>query len=291
MEKSKKPPRYKARIISGFTTLLLLLAVVFCLFITIQSMSQGYVQFFGHSLFRVVTGSMEPAIPVGTILLAQETPVEEIQVDDIVCFRSTNPGSSGMIVTHRVVGVYDTPDDIRCLRTKGDNNLSVDANPVTEQYLIGRIIWHTGDGSIMAGFISFITGENGFFVCLILPVLLIAAWIFRDAAKNLKREMLKVKESLEQQESVPAAFITAPEEYDQMVLRVREEVRKEMEQDARSYHAGGADDKNKFARAYSADGEDDKDNPAPFVERSGDAVVLAPSNETAPVEGNNDNNG
>ena len=241
MEKSKKPPHYKARILSGFTTLLLLVAVVACLFIVLQSMSQGYVQFFGNSLFRVVTGSMEPTIPIGTILLAQDTPIEEIQTDDIVCFRSTNPGSSGMIVTHRVVGVYDTPDGIRCLRTKGDNNLSVDANPVTTSNLIGRIVWHTGDKSTMAGIINFVTGEYGFLACIILPVLLIAVWIFSDAAKNLKKEIKQVEARLDREEKEAKAAAMTPEEYEQMVSRLRNEVRKEMEQDAQAHSTDGAE--------------------------------------------------
>lgn len=239
MEKSKKAPHYKMRILSGFTTLLLLVAVVGCLSIMLQSMSQGYVQFFGHSLFRVVTGSMEPTIPVGTILLAQDTSIEEIATDDIVCFRSTNPGSSGMIVTHRVVGVYDTPDGVRCLRTKGDNNLSVDANPVTQTNLIGRVVRHTGDGSTMAGIINFLTGEYGFLACIVLPVLLVAVWIFRDAAKNLKKEIKRVEERLEADEKKQSSPVTPPETYEQMVNRVRNEVRKEMEQDAQAHSTDG----------------------------------------------------
>ena len=241
MEKSKKPQHFKVRILSGFTTLLLLVAVVVCLVIMLQSMSQGYVQLFGHSLFRVVTGSMEPTIPIGSILVSQDVPIEEIEKDDVVCFRSTNPGSGGMIVTHRVVGVYDTPDGIRCLRTKGDNNLSVDINPVTQHYLIGRIIWHTGDGSTMAGIIQFITGEYGFLACIVLPVLLVAVWIFRDAAKNLKKEIRQVEKRLEKDAKTNRNNHggMTPEEYAQMTLRVREEVRKEMERDAQAHTADG----------------------------------------------------
>lgn len=250
MEKSKKTPHYKMRILSGFTTLVLLVAVVGCLFVVLQSISQGYVRFFGHSLFRVVTGSMEPTIPIGSILVAQETPIEEIAVDDFVCFRSTNPGSGGMIVTHRVVGVYDTPDGVRCLRTKGDGNLSVDVNPVTEGYLIGRVIWHTGDGSTMAGIIQFITGEYGFLACIILPVLLIAVWIFRDAAKNLRKEIRQVEEALDRKAKPEKPAMTA-EEYQEMELRLREEVRKEMERDAQAH---SADDTTSVGSSDGVDG-------------------------------------
>ena len=132
--------------------------------------------------------------------------------------------------------VYDTPDGVRCLRTKGDANLSVDANPVTETSLIGRVIWRTGDGSAMARFVEFITGEFGFLACIVLPVLLIAVWIFGDAAKNLRKEMQQVEEALDRKAAPKKPAMTA-EEYQAMVLRLREEVRKEMEQDAQAHSA------------------------------------------------------
>lgn len=231
----KKRHRYKARIISGFTTLLLLVAVVLCLFVVVQSMSRGYVRLGGYSLFRVVTGSMEPSIPIGTVLLAQETPIEEVQKDAIVCFRSTNPGSEGMIVTHRVMKVYDTPNGVRCLMTKGDHNPTMDVDPVTQANLIGLVIRHTGEGNKMAGIINFLTGDFGFLACIVLPVLLVAVWIFRDASRNLKKEIENVEARLEEQEKAKkanAAAAMTETEYQQLCEQIKDELRKEMEQDA-----------------------------------------------------------
>lgn len=235
METSKKPHHLKARILSGFTTLLLLAAVVICLSVVLQSMSHGYVSLCGTSLFRVVTGSMEPTIPVDAVLIAREVDIAEIREDEIVCFVSTNPDSGGVIVTHRVVGIYDTPNGVRCLRTKGDHNLSVDINPVTQQNLIGRVVWHTGDESMMAKIVSFLTGEYGFLACIVLPVLLVAVWIFRDAAKSMKKEIQSVEAQLDRDERARQAAkkpAMTDAEYDEMVERIKNEVRKEMEQHA-----------------------------------------------------------
>ena len=258
MEKSKNPHRIKARMLSGFTTLLLLVAVVICLSVVLQSMSHGYVSVFGTSLFRVVTGSMEPTIPVDAVLLAREVDIQEVRENEIVCFVSTNPGSSGVVVTHRVVGVYDTPDGVRCLRTKGDHNLSVDVNPVTQQNLIGRVVWHTGDESMMAKIVSFLTGEYGFLACIVLPVLLIAVWIFRDAAKSIKKEIQSVEERLQRDERArrkPQAPALTDAEYEEMVQRIKNEVRKEMEQHAEP------------------------------VEQADHPLAAAPSDDTAPADG------
>ena len=274
MDKShKKSQRYKARIASGFATLLLLVTVIICLSVVLQSISNGYVEFAGRSLFRVVTGSMEPTIPIDALLVVHKTEIETVRVDDIVCFRSTNPGSGGMIVTHRVVAVYDTPDGVRCLRTKGDNNLSVDITPVTQQYLIGRVIWHTGDGSKMAGIISFLSGQYGFLACIVLPVLLVAVWVFRDASKNLKKEIKAVQERLEQQDMqnrAKTASAMTDEEYLEMYQRIENEVRKEMEQHAQASQAGNAGT---------------EDNSAQLVDKDCDPLAAALSDETTSVQG------
>ena len=70
-------------------------------------MSQGYVQFFGNSLFRVVTGSMEPTISTGALMITREVDINTIALNDIVCFRTQEAAIWGKIVTHRVVEILE----------------------------------------------------------------------------------------------------------------------------------------------------------------------------------------
>lgn len=183
-------------------------------------------------VFRVVTGSMEPTIPIGSLLVARETDIKDIQKDDIVCFRSKEQGMLGTVITHRVIGVYEMPDGQTVLQTKGDANLSIDRYDVTTDNLIGCVIWHTGDESKMAAVISFLTSEYGFLACIVLPVILIAIWIFRDTAKSMRKEIAAVKKQLEESEPPASHAGLSPEEYDAMYQRVADEVRKELKQDA-----------------------------------------------------------
>jgi hypothetical protein len=193
-----------------------------------------------------------------------------VEADDIVCFRSTNPGSEGMIVTHRVMGVYETPDGVRCLRTKGDDNPSMDITPVTQANLIGLIVRHTGDGNKMAGIINFLTGDFGFMACVVLPVLLVAVWIFRDAAKNLKKEIQSVEAQLDEQEKQNPSAVPSQlteEEYQQLYERVKNEVRKEMEPHAT--------DMAKDADCMDQDADADES----AVESFDETIAVAPSAE------------
>ncbi len=233
MKKRKERKSLKVKMLSGFTTLLLLVAVVCGLFFTLQSLSTGYVSFGGMSVFRVITGSMEPRIPVGSLLLSKRTDIENIAVSDVVCFKSKEFGGKNIIITHRVTGIYETPDGQILLQTKGDANLIADTSEVTEENLIGRVVWHTGDGSKMAKIMRFLTSDFGFLACIILPVILIAIWVFNSSIKSMRKAIKDVEKQLDEREAerTEAAAITA-EEYDEIYQKVREEIRKELEQNA-----------------------------------------------------------
>ncbi|MDO4651148.1 MAG: S26 family signal peptidase [Eubacteriales bacterium] len=95
------------RQMSLLVTVLLVLAVALCLYTAVQVLSNGYVNLGGFMMFRVVTGSMEPTIPVGALLVTQQVDIESIRMDDIICFRTQVSEIWGKIVTHRVVGIWE----------------------------------------------------------------------------------------------------------------------------------------------------------------------------------------
>ena len=74
---------------------------------SIQVVSKGFVTVGGYSTFRVVTGSMEPTISTGALLICKNTPIEKIEEGEIICYRSEAEEIYGSIVTHRVVAVYE----------------------------------------------------------------------------------------------------------------------------------------------------------------------------------------
>ena len=54
----------------------------------------------GYHPVVVLSGSMEPAFPVGSIIYYKETPCDKIQAGEIITFHA---GDGGSLVTHRVV--------------------------------------------------------------------------------------------------------------------------------------------------------------------------------------------
>ena len=111
---------------------------------------------------------MEPTIAPGSLLISQEVPIDQIQVGDIVCFRSREANMLGKSITHRVISVFENGGQI-CLETRGDANPVADVLPVLQSNLIGKVVVYTGQNNALADIISFLTSGPGFMICVIFP--------------------------------------------------------------------------------------------------------------------------
>lgn len=92
----------------------------------------------GGTPYAVLTGSMSPALPPGTLVVTRPVDVDEILIGDVVTYqlRSGEP----TMVTHRVVGTRLSLEGDRELLTKGDTNDVID-EAVTAVQLQGRL-WY-----------------------------------------------------------------------------------------------------------------------------------------------------
>lgn len=94
---------------------------------------------YGFGLYTVLTGSMEPTIPTGSLMLVRSVEPGSISRGDILTFRV----DSGEVVTHRVTKVAE--EDIV---TKGDANNAEDT-PIHYGQVIGRaVLWLPGAGAL-----------------------------------------------------------------------------------------------------------------------------------------------
>jgi signal peptidase I len=88
----------------------------------------------------VLTSSMEPTLPPGTLVVVRPTPVQDIQVGNVLTYqiRSGDPA----VVSHRVLSRSVSTDGTTTFVTKGDNNDSPDPNPVTPAQIRGTV-WYS----------------------------------------------------------------------------------------------------------------------------------------------------
>ena len=93
----------------------------------------------GSTPMTVLTGSMSPTYPPGSLVVVRPVPVEDIGVGTPITYqlRSGEP----TVVTHRVVGVGYDSEGVRVFTTKGDANEAVDREQVGAVQVRGEV-WY-----------------------------------------------------------------------------------------------------------------------------------------------------
>lgn len=122
---------------------------------------------FGYNLYYIVTGSMEPTIAVGDIILSKQASVEELKVGDIVTFTGESGELDGKIVTHRIQSVYEENGQIYVI-TKGD------ANTINDPPLRGEAVLAVMKCRVplLGSLVRVINTPLGFLTLVITPLLI-----------------------------------------------------------------------------------------------------------------------
>jgi signal peptidase len=85
--------------------------------------------------YVVLSGSMQPTMEPGDVILVDAVEIEAVESGDIVTFRE----SANSVTTHRVVEKVES-DGGTALRTKGDDNEEPDIGLVRSDALVGRVM-------------------------------------------------------------------------------------------------------------------------------------------------------
>ena len=110
-----------------FILILILLFTLYSKFI----LKENLIKIAGKAVLIVVTGSMEPEIMAGELIVISES--KDYQIGDIVTYREDGE----YLITHRIT---EKQEDY--LITKGDNNNLID-NPINESQVEGKVIFHS----------------------------------------------------------------------------------------------------------------------------------------------------
>ena len=98
----------------------------------------------GANTYRVLSGSMEPAIPTGSLVIVR--PCDEAKPGDVITF-----DHKADTVTHRVVDTVVLPDGTTAYQTKGDANARADEIVVQHDQVHGTVWYQVPYLGIIAG--------------------------------------------------------------------------------------------------------------------------------------------
>ena len=148
--------------------------LIFCILIALPL---SVPKFLGYDAYQIVSGSMEPAIPVHSVIYVKQTEGADVQVGDVIAFYS---GSS--VVAHRV-----EENDITNGKfvTKGDANPREDIQDVHYSDLVGVVKGHI---PVIGAFLTIFSSSAGKIYVLIFALCGIMFNILAGRLRNRTNE-------------------------------------------------------------------------------------------------------
>lgn len=154
MEKEKKKKTIGGiigNIVTGLFIVILALAVI------------GYKGIGGYRYLDILTGSMRPTMPEGTLVVIKKTSAENLKTGDVITFL---PSKAESYVTHRIKAVNKDGTFI----TKGDANNTEDLENVKSSQIAGKVVFKI---AYLGAIFMFIQKHSVMFIVLLAFVLFI----------------------------------------------------------------------------------------------------------------------
>lgn len=140
------------------------------------------VRLVGIKTYAVVSGSMEPEYPTGSLLYVKGVDPKELKVGDSITFML----GEDAVATHRIVEILpDTEQNVLRFRTQGDANDTPDATPVHQENIIGKPIFSV---PLLGYFANYVQNPPGMYIALGAAALLIIFVFVPDMVKEKKPE-------------------------------------------------------------------------------------------------------
>jgi len=94
----------------------------------------------GSIPLTVLTSSMEPGYPPGTLIIVRPVDPNDLRLGDVITYQmqSGKPG----VITHRIIAINSSSVGDRTFQLKGDNNSEPDADEVLAEQVQGRL-WYS----------------------------------------------------------------------------------------------------------------------------------------------------
>lgn len=161
---AKKKKKWK-KIVAWTITLIVVLALVFCLIIVVQTKSSKKPFLFGYASYVIVSGSMEPELQVGDVILIKKVnSIDELKVGDTITYLGKEDTFAGKTVTHRIVRIEGNT-----IVTRGISEQIVkDDPPITFDDVIGKYV---KTSSFLTAVYTGFSSKYGFLFVIFIPLL------------------------------------------------------------------------------------------------------------------------
>lgn len=168
-------------IVNFVTSVLLIVTVIVAFTIVSAKVSGKEPSIFGYEIKIVLSGSMEPEIKTGSIILNKKVNNDAFKEGEIVTFLT----EENILVTHRIIEVVGSE-----YITKGDNNSGKDVQPILSQNITGK---YTGVTIPYLGYVlSFANTKLGSALLLVIPGLYLVGYSVLLITRSLRQAESKI---------------------------------------------------------------------------------------------------
>lgn len=190
----KKEKKSVGSRIADILSILFLLVAITITVLVFTSKATGNPSLFGRSLMSVQTGSMEPTLMVGDLIIDKVPTAEQAQnleVGDVISFQAVNEdGTAYYTNTHRIVEVRQDSDGKTYYITKGDHEQENDLGQTYWDRVLG--VWESktigrANGKRIGGLgkvMDFLKSPTGFGLCVLLPIAIFFLYYLIDFIKK-----------------------------------------------------------------------------------------------------------
>lgn len=131
-----------------------------------------------YQVLTVMSGSMEPTIPVGSVIVVKPQP--QYEAGDIITFKTPGSTKKNDFTTHRILEIK-TSNGITTFVTKGDANDDSDREFIDRQDIVGKERFAVSLVGYLIGYIKTLPG-------LVLIIIIPAVIIVYEEIRKIHRE-------------------------------------------------------------------------------------------------------
>ena len=137
MKEKKSVLKKIANVLLTVVIILLAVVIAFTIFVRITGNTPTL---FGYSILRVSTGSMEPELMVGDVILTKEVDdVNSLVVGDVITYKGTIGEYADMLITHQIVKAPYEENGTTYVVTKGIAN-EIEDKPVPVDRITSKLV-------------------------------------------------------------------------------------------------------------------------------------------------------
>lgn len=264
-QKKQLSPKTK-KIINIVVDVVVAIVLVFAVFLAVVSIRSklkgysGYTEIFGTAYVAVASDSMDAELPdyvpegkpsgfaKGDLIklrLIDESEAVKLEVGDIISFESSDIEEGKTVLnTHRIVAIaVGEEGNAASYITRGDANDANDRLSVLASEIVGV---YEGKAPGIGHVFLFMSTSTGFFVCIVLPTLLIVAYCVVNLILVIRRE-----------KKVQTADAAAEKEAEKE--RIRQEILAEMQSSQSSQDSQNSQNAQPEALAVEENKEEPQD--------------------------------